>query len=67
MANDAGIPVSGEQYVRLECVRLVHRHDKDDATVLARAEAMAQWVMNGSGKPAAKAAQVRQGKANAPD
>lgn len=62
----AGIPVSAEQAVRLECVRLVHRPDKDEQTIIERADKLAQYVINGTGKPAPKGAKARQGKGDAP-
>lgn len=69
MANNqlAGIPVDAAQFVRLECVRLVHRPDKDEQTIIDRADKLASYVIGGIGKLAAKAAKVRQGKGEAPN
>lgn len=55
----AGIPVGAEQAVRLECVRLVHRPDKDEQTIIERAEKLAQYVINGTGKPVPKGTKAR--------
>jgi len=63
----AGIPVNDEQFVRLECVRLVHRPDKDEQTIIDRADKLASYVINGTGKPSPQGEKkARQGKGKAP-
>lgn len=60
-----GIAVDSLAHLRLELLRLVHRHDKDEQTIIDRAARLESYVI-GTSKPAAQAARVRQGKA-APD
>ena len=49
----AGIPVAADQYIRLQCVQLVHRPDKDEQTIIDRAEKLASYVISGTAKPTA--------------
>lgn len=62
-AQKDGNPVASKADVRLELLRLVHRHDKDAATVIARAREYEAYVQE---EPAGKPAKARQGKGNAP-
>lgn len=61
-----GIPVSGEQHVRLECVRLAYRPDKDEQTIIERASKLEAYVINGARRPAPKGAKARHGTGDAP-
>lgn len=63
----AGIPVAADQYIRLQCVQLVHRPDKDEQTIIDRAEKLASYVISGTAKPTPRGASVRQGKRLTPD
>jgi hypothetical protein len=61
-----GIPVTADQYVRLECVRLAYRPDKDEQTIIDKASKLEAYVINGARKPAPKGAKARQGTGDAP-
>lgn len=63
----ASFVVSPEQHIRLQCVQLVHRPDKDEQTIIDRAEKLASYVISGTDKPTPRGASVRQGKRLTPD
>jgi len=68
MADEsAGIPVVDERTVRLQCLQMAHRPDKDEQTNIERAEKFVAYVMSGVKQPTPRGASVRQGKGNPPD
>lgn len=68
MADEsAGIPVVTEQMLRLQCLQLAHRPDKDEQTNIERAEKFFSYVVSGAKQPTPRGASVRQGKGNPPD
>lgn len=64
--KNAGMPVDEIRQVRLECLRLVHRHDRDEQTLIDRAARLEAYVLSGTGKPAVKTVKARQGVGGAP-
>lgn len=67
MADEsAGIPVANERLIRLQCLQLAHRPDKDEQTNIERAEKFFAYVMSGAKPPTPRGASGRQGKGNPP-
>lgn len=57
--------VDSAQHLRLECLRMVYRHDKDEQTLIDRARTLEAYVIGNTSNatPAAQVARARQGKA----
>lgn len=68
MADESSrIVVNDERHIRLQCLQLAHRPDKDEQTNIERAEKFVAYVMSGVKQPTPRGASVRQGKGNPPD
>ena len=67
MADESSrIVVKEEVHIRLQCLQLAHRPDKDEQTNIERAEKFFAYVMSGAKPPTPRGASGRQGKGNPP-